>query len=59
MKALAIALAVVFFALALCNWFGIIWTFHPKRAIAFVLLGILALVWIRFQRASQKVPGAE
>jgi hypothetical protein len=55
MKALAIALAVIFFAVAACYWFGVGWTFHPKRALAFALLGVLSLAWMRFQKTGSGV----
>jgi len=52
MKILAIVLAVVFFVVAACYWLSVGWTFHPKRAVLFAGLGVLALIWMRFQSAS-------
>jgi hypothetical protein len=52
MKILAIVLAVAFFAVAVCYWVGIFGTVHVKHGILFAGLGVLALIWLRFQSAS-------
>jgi hypothetical protein len=55
MKALAFALAALFFVIALLYLFGVlqIGTSHPGRHLShfvlFAVLGALALVWARFQ----------
>jgi ABC-type transport system involved in multi-copper enzyme maturation permease subunit len=57
-KALALALAAIFFIIAFLYLFGIlqIGTSHPGRHVShfvlFAVLGILSLVWIRFQSNS-------
>jgi hypothetical protein len=53
MKALALVLAIAFFAVAVLYWlpngpFG----HHLKHGILFAILGILALVWMRFQSSA-------
>jgi hypothetical protein len=55
MKMIAAAVALVFFVLAILYWTGMlqIGASHPghhhAHAIVFFVLGILALVWMRFQ----------
>ena len=53
MKGLALVLAIVFFVVAVLYWlphgpFG----HHLKHGIIFAILGILALVWMRFQSSA-------
>ena len=53
MKALALVLAIAFFVVAALYWlpngpFG----HHLKHGILFAILGILALVWMRFQSSA-------
>ncbi|MEO6991486.1 MAG: hypothetical protein ABI346_05385 [Candidatus Baltobacteraceae bacterium] len=53
MKALALVLAIAFFVVAVLYWlpngpFG----HHLKHGILFAILGILALVWMRFQSSA-------
>jgi hypothetical protein len=52
MKILAIVLAVAFFAVAVLYWIGIFGGPHVKHGILFAGLGVLALIWLRFQSAS-------
>ncbi len=58
MKPLALVLAVVFFIIAALYLLGIlqIGASHPGRhvshAILFAVLGVLSLVWMRFQSSS-------
>lgn len=58
MKALAIALAIVCFLLAILYWMGTLQVGastpgpHHKHAVLFAVLGILALIWFRFQSAA-------
>ena len=62
MKILAIVLAVVFLALAVCAFTGTIHGGpkslgldglpHAKHGIAYIVLGVLALIWLRFQSAA-------
>lgn len=58
MKALAILLAVVCFSLAILYWMGMLEIGasspgpHHKHAVLFAVLGILALIWFRFQSAA-------
>ena len=55
MKALALVLAIVFFILAILYWIGKVQLFashggpHHLHAILFFVLGILSLLWMRFQ----------
>jgi hypothetical protein len=55
MKSLAVILAVVFFAIAILYWTGTLQIGaheggpHHKHAVLFAVLGILALIWYRFQ----------
>ncbi len=70
MKALAILLAVVFFALAIFAFTGMVnggahgvahaagldGTTHTKHGVLYVILALLSLVWLRFQSA-QRVSG--
>jgi len=61
-KVLAIALAAVFFILAALYATGLLQLGahepgpHVKHAILFVVLGILSLVWLRFQ-SNSATPG--
>jgi hypothetical protein len=52
MKVFAIIIAVIFFAAAACYEFGVVMTFHPKRAAICAGLGVLALIWVYYQKAS-------
>ena len=59
MKGLALVLAVAFFILAVLYWTGALQIAvrdpggpHHKHAILFAGLGILSLIWFRFQSAS-------
>lgn len=52
MKILAIVLAVAFFVVAVLYWVGIFGGVHVKHGILFAALGVLALIWLRFQSAS-------
>ncbi|HTJ27374.1 MAG TPA: hypothetical protein VMA36_14530 [Candidatus Limnocylindria bacterium] len=52
MKPLALVLAVVFFVVAILYWTGIVLPHHVKHGILAVVLGLLCLVWFRFQSAS-------
>jgi hypothetical protein len=57
MKALALVLALIFFVVAILYWlpsgpFG----HHVKHGILFAALGILSLIWMRFQ-GSRTTPG--
>jgi hypothetical protein len=52
MKILAVVLAVVFFAVAVLYWIGTFGGVHVKHGILFAGLGVLALIWLRFQSAS-------
>jgi hypothetical protein len=58
MKALSIVLAIAFFVLAALYWTGAVQIAvhdggpHHKHAILFAVLGILSLIWFRFQSAS-------
>ncbi|MBD5655671.1 MAG: hypothetical protein IAI50_10920 [Candidatus Eremiobacteraeota bacterium] len=55
MKAFALVLAVLFFIVALLYWLGYLQlgTSHPGKhlthGILFAVLGVLSLVWMRFQ----------
>lgn len=52
MKILAVVLALAFFAVAACYWIGVFGPVHVKHGILFAGLGVLALIWLRFQSAS-------
>jgi len=58
LKALALALAVIFFIVAILYLLGIlqIGASHPGRhishAVLFAVLGVLSLIWMRFQSAA-------
>jgi hypothetical protein len=52
MKPLALVLAAVFFLVAILYWTGIVLPHHVKHGILAVVLGLLCLVWFRFQSAS-------
>ncbi|MGH7660198.1 MAG: hypothetical protein ACRENA_04680 [Vulcanimicrobiaceae bacterium] len=59
MKALSIVLAIAFFALAGLYWTGAVQFGvheasgpHHKHAVLFAALGILSLIWFRFQTSS-------
>lgn len=59
MKALSLLLAVAFFVLAALYWTGAVQFAvheaggpHHKHAVALAVLGILCLIWYRFQTAS-------
>lgn len=54
MKIIAIILAVALFAFAICNWLGVVWTFHPRRAVLAAVLGIVALIWWYFLGRTEK-----
>lgn len=62
MKIAAIALAVVFFIVAALYATGALQFGaheggpHVKHAILFVILGVLSLVWMRFQGANTNTP---
>ena len=62
MKVLAIALAAVFFILAALYATGVMQLGthepgpHVKHAVLFVILGVLSLVWLRFQ-SNSTTPG--
>jgi hypothetical protein len=55
MKILAVVLAVVFFFVAALYWTGNLQLFashagpHHSHGIVFAILGVLSLVWLRFQ----------
>ena len=57
MKALAIVLAIAFFVIAVLYWTGTLQIAvrepgpHHKHAVLFAGLGILSLIWYRFQTA--------
>jgi uncharacterized membrane protein len=53
MKIALIAVAVVCFAATVCYWFGIIVTYHPRRAAISAIIGVLALVWMRYRDSKQ------
>ncbi len=58
MKILAVAIAVVCFVLAALYWTGAVQFGahkagpHHTHATLFIVLGVLSLVWLRFQSAS-------
>jgi hypothetical protein len=58
LKPLALALAVVFFIVAILYATGILQIGahdpgpHYKHAVLFAILGVLSLVWMRFQSSS-------
>lgn len=59
MKALSIVLAIAFFVLAVLYWTGAVQFAvheaggpHHKHALLFAALGILCLIWFRFQTAT-------
>jgi hypothetical protein len=58
MKALSLLLAIAFFVLAVLYWIGMLQIAthepgpHHKHAVLFAGLGILCLIWFRFQSAS-------
>ena len=52
MKAIALALAVVFFVVAVLYFTGIGLGQHTKHGVLFAVLGALALIWYRFQSAA-------
>ena len=58
MKSLAVILAVAFFVIAILYWTGTLQIGahesgpHHKHAVLFAVLGILALIWYRFQSAA-------
>lgn len=58
-RALALVVAIVFFALAVLYWTGLlqVGVSHPgphrTHAILFALIGLLALVWLRFQSGAR------
>ena len=59
MRTLAVVLAVVFFVLAALYWTGTLQIAvrepggpHHKHAVLFAALGILSLIWFRFQSAA-------
>jgi hypothetical protein len=61
-KALPVALAVIFFIIAALYLIGILQIGvsgethgpHVKHAVLFAVLGILSLVWMRFQRTAAR-----
>ena len=61
MKAFAVVLAIVFFVIALLYLLGLLQlgTSHPGRhvshAVLFAVLGVLSLVWMRFQTGTAPV----
>lgn len=59
MKALALVLAVVFFIIAILYAAGVLQLFvshqhgrHISHAVLFAVLGVLSLIWMRFQNQS-------
>jgi hypothetical protein len=52
MKILAIVLALAFFVVAVLYWVGVFGGVHVKHGILFAALGVLALIWLRFQSAT-------
>ncbi|MBV9104046.1 MAG: hypothetical protein JO060_10685 [Candidatus Eremiobacteraeota bacterium] len=57
MKSVALALAVVCFLIAIVYWLpsGPL-GHHVKHGIVFAVLGVLALVWMRFADSSRRAP---
>jgi hypothetical protein len=59
MKGLSLLLAIAFFVLAVLYWTGSVQIAvhepgpHHKHAVLFAGLGILCLIWFRFQSASR------
>jgi hypothetical protein len=52
MKPLALAMAAFCFILALLYFFGVKpLDYHLKHGVVFTVLGVLSLVWARFQKA--------
>jgi hypothetical protein len=59
MRAVAVLLAIVFFVLAALYWTGALQFAvrepggpHHKHAVLFAVLGILSLIWFRFQSSA-------
>jgi hypothetical protein len=52
MKIIAVLLALVFFVIAILYWVGMFGGVHVKHGILFAALGVLALIWLRFQSAA-------
>jgi hypothetical protein len=52
MKIVALVLAIAFFAVAVLYWTGIFGGVHVKHGVLFAGLGVLALIWLRFQSGS-------
>ncbi|MBV8152091.1 MAG: hypothetical protein JO101_12260 [Candidatus Eremiobacteraeota bacterium] len=58
MKALAVLIAIVCFILAILYWTGTLQVGaaepgpHHKHAVLFAVLGIIALIWFRFQSSA-------
>lgn len=62
MKIVALALAVIFFIIAILYAAGVLQVGshhggrHISHAILFAVLGILSLVWMRFQTGASRTP---
>jgi hypothetical protein len=58
MKTVALVLAIAFFILAIVYWLpsGPLGS-HVKHGILFAALGLLSLVWMRFQRPGARGTG--
>lgn len=54
MKIIALALALIFFVLAVLYWLGIFGGVHVKHGILFAALGVLSLIWLRFQTSAAR-----
>jgi hypothetical protein len=54
MRILALALAVIFFVVAVAYWAGMFGGVHVKHGILFAALGVLSLIWLRFQSAPRR-----
>jgi hypothetical protein len=59
MKALAIVLAIIFIVLAILTFTGVAHfapflgldgTHHTKHAVLYLVLALLSLIWLRFQK---------
>lgn len=55
MRILALALALVFFVVAVLYWIGLFGGVHVKHGILFAGLGVLSLIWLRFQSQPRRV----
>jgi len=54
MKPLSLIFAVVCFVIAIAYFAGIVVQHHVKHGVAFLVVGVLCLVWFRFQSASAR-----